>query len=49
MNNITAAVQSGEMNMHDALDLETVTMSFWAPRAPKIIAEACRPKRSRDV
>lgn len=29
---------SGEMTMHDALELETVRMSFWTPRTAKVHA-----------
>lgn len=29
---------SGEMNMHESLELETVRMSFWNPISPKVTA-----------
>lgn len=40
MSGIRAKSASGEMVMHGSLDLETVTMSFWAPRGSKVEATA---------
>ena len=38
MGGMRAKSVSGEMVMHDSLDLKTVAMSFWAPRGPKVEA-----------
>ena len=37
MGKIQAAAQSGEMLMNDALDLTSVSMSFWAPLGPMLV------------
>jgi hypothetical protein len=36
MGKIQAGVASGDIHMHEALDLETFSMSFWAPYGPKV-------------
>ena len=37
MGKISAAAQDGTMHMNDALDLETVAMSFWSPIGEKVV------------
>jgi hypothetical protein len=39
MGKIGDAVAAGEMVMSETLDLQTVRMSFWTPRGPKLQAE----------
>jgi hypothetical protein len=36
MGKIQAAVEAGEIHMHEALDLSTFTMSYWSPYGPKL-------------
>jgi hypothetical protein len=39
MGKISAAAQDGTLHMNEALDLETVAMSFWSPIGPKVIKD----------
>jgi hypothetical protein len=39
MAKISEAVANGEMHMNEALDLETVAMSFWSPIGPKVVKD----------
>jgi len=34
-----ASLASGEMQLHDSLDLEYITMIFWQPRGPRLESE----------
>ncbi len=43
MAEVRARVASGEMVMHDALDLQSVRMSFWSPRGPLVRSGDPRP------
>jgi hypothetical protein len=37
MAKISEAVANGDMHMNEALDLETVAMSFWSPIGEKVV------------
>jgi hypothetical protein len=37
MGKISAAAQDGTLHMNEALDLETVAMSFWSPIGEKVV------------
>ena len=36
MTRIREAHESGQMHMHESLDLNTVVMSYWSPHGPKL-------------